>query len=560
MKTLISILVLFFFLFPSLVNTASALTTELPNDAIYKSWSDDLEIQKLFLCTNTGKESISCDGTYPKHKMKLVKQNNFYLIKSTQNKCLRLGGELSVQTCKPNNDRFLWSVEIINIKGQWGATEFLLKNKKNNKYIGLEGFDVVVHKNKGEAPPFWFYSKELSKGEKEIAAAKKEGDSSTETVCKQTIEKIDKEFVYYGKIIYSHKYWKKEYLGYLKRIVNEIYDLDDRFTETKKACYSISHKTVQQRLERSERDLNNLTKAALFQIADIEKKQIDELNKQAEEELAEEKRKKEIAAAKKREEERKKAEAEKKRQEEIAKLEAQKELEEKNKPKPAGSGTGFFISSTGHVITNSHVVNQCDEMKVFFKDELHIAKVISENTIYDLALLKIDQTTPQYASFSAKDGQLGEAILVFGYPFGKNLSSYIKVTGGIVSSLTGMNNDLSLLQIDAPIQPGNSGGPIYNFKGEVIGITVASIDKAVFFKEFELIPENINFGIKNSIAKIFLTTNDLDFRSSNNTTKLESEQVAQLGKETTVYVECWMPVAKMRKLRGSNNLVDFNLN
>ena len=71
MKTLISILVLFFFLFPSLVNTASALTTEIPNDAIYKSWSDDPEIQKLFMCTNTGKEFISCGGTYPKHKMKL---------------------------------------------------------------------------------------------------------------------------------------------------------------------------------------------------------------------------------------------------------------------------------------------------------------------------------------------------------------------------------------------------------------------------------------------------------------------------------------------------------
>ena len=85
-------------------------------------------------------------------------------------------------------------------------------------------------------------------------------------------------------------------------------------------------------------------------------------------------------------------------------------------------------------------------MKVFFKDELHIAKVISENTIYDLALLKIDQTTPQYAKFSAKDGQLGEEILVFGYPFGKHLSSYIKVTKGIVSSLTGLENDLSLLQ------------------------------------------------------------------------------------------------------------------
>ena len=87
-----------------------------------------------------------------------------------------------------------------------------------------------------------------------------------------------------------------------------------------------------------------------------------------------------------------------------------------------------------------------------------------------------------------------QEVYVAGYPFGG--SSSIKVTKGIVSSLNGLNDNFSNIQIDAALQPGNSGGPIYDQRGTVIGVAVAKLDFKDFLEKTDAIPENINFGIK----------------------------------------------------------------
>ena len=113
----------------------------------------------------------------------------------------------------------------------------------------------------------------------------------------------------------------------------------------------------------------------------------------------------------------------------------------------------------------------------------------------DLAVLKANiQTSP--LNMSNEPISLMQDIFVAGFPFGDRLSKSLKVTRGIVSSMTGIGGDDKLFQIDAAIQPGNSGGPIYSTSGKVVGIVVSKLNDLTIFKEFNALPENTGFGIK----------------------------------------------------------------
>ena len=80
------------------------------------------------------------------------------------------------------------------------------------------------------------------------------------------------------------------------------------------------------------------------------------------------------------------------------------------------------------------------------------------------------------------DARLGEGVLVSGYPYGTKVSSAIKVSRGIVSSIVGMGDDSGQFQIDAAVQPGNSGGPIYDMRGNIVGVVVAQLNKFAIAK------------------------------------------------------------------------------
>ena len=100
-------------------------------------------------------------------------------------------------------------------------------------------------------------------------------------------------------------------------------------------------------------------------------------------------------------------------------------------------------------------------------------------------------------------GKFGEDIKVYGFPLSNTLSSSLKVTKGIISSLSGPQNNFSLIQIDAAIQPGNSGGPILNSKGNLVGVAVGAINSPIIKGDTITIPQNINFGIKSEILDNF---------------------------------------------------------
>ena len=222
---------------------------------------------------------------------------------------------------------------------------------------------------------------------------------------------------------------------------------------------------------------------------------------------------------------------------------------DKDKVLSVASGTGFAVSSLGHVVTNSHVIAGCKEVKIHHKGKSIAATIIANDPINDLALLKGAFRPTSIFSLSRKNPKLMQEIFVAGYPFGKNISSSVKVTRGIVSSLTGLGNNISNMQIDAAVQPGNSGGPIFNDKGNVVGVAVAKLDLKKVLEAFGTIPENTNFGIKSNVVVNLLESNSINPRAENKR-KISSTKLGDLISDATYYLSCWMTMAQIEHLKA----------
>ena len=124
-----------------------------------------------------------------------------------------------------------------------------------------------------------------------------------------------------------------------------------------------------------------------------------------------------------------------------------------------------------------------------------------------------------------------QRIIAAGYPLGKNLSDDLKFTSGIISSLKGVDDDSTLIQIDAALNKGNSGGPIVSEKtGELVAVAVAGLRKDI--------TEAVNFGIKTNSLKNFLEANQIETSSSKLLFSFGSVDVSNILEETTVYTYC----------------------
>jgi S1-C subfamily serine protease len=161
------------------------------------------------------------------------------------------------------------------------------------------------------------------------------------------------------------------------------------------------------------------------------------------------------------------------------------------------SGTGFAISSNGLIITNSHVVNGGTKIKVrgingdFSKS--YPVKIIAEDKNNDLAIIQINDSSFKSLevipyTISNKSSDAGISVFVLGYPLKTMMGDEIKLTNGIISSKSGFQGDITSYQISAPIQPGNSGGPLFDSNGNLIGIVNAKLS----------IGENVSYAIKSS--------------------------------------------------------------
>ncbi|MDA7648408.1 trypsin-like peptidase domain-containing protein [Alphaproteobacteria bacterium] len=214
----------------------------------------------------------------------------------------------------------------------------------------------------------------------------------------------------------------------------------------------------------------------------------------------------------------------------------------------ASSGSGFSVSLDGFVITNNHVINGCNKVFIHANNKKILASIITYDKQNDLALLKADFKPEAVFPLSASRPELLQDIYVAGYPFGMNLSTSVKVTKGIISSLTGIENNFSEIQIDAALQSGNSGGPILDEKGNVVGVAVSKLDVKYALKNFGAIPENTNFGIKSIVVGSILDSNGVNIPQANKKPISKSQLGKQISKGT-YYISCWMTMAQIEKMR-----------
>ena len=203
----------------------------------------------------------------------------------------------------------------------------------------------------------------------------------------------------------------------------------------------------------------------------------------------------------------------------------------------ASSGTGFAITKEGHVLTNYHVIDDCGEIWITSKGR---AEALAADAEDDLALLRTDGRFEKQAAFR-KEGRapLGADIVVTGYPLQSILSTDLGVTSGIVSALKGIRDDPRHLQLTAPAQAGNSGGPVLDRSGNVVGLMVSKLNAMLIAQVARDLPQNINFAITASTARKFLDHYDVLYSVVRSKKTRSVAEIAAMARKFTVRIECW---------------------
>jgi S1-C subfamily serine protease len=217
---------------------------------------------------------------------------------------------------------------------------------------------------------------------------------------------------------------------------------------------------------------------------------------------------------------------------------------EEPKPAPksdveASSGTGFFVTTEGAIVTNAHVLEDCSDIRVTTDlGATAIAKVIARDVGNDLALLSTGLTAKKTAAFRTPI-RLGEGVEAFGYPLTDVLAKSGNFTLGNVSALVGIGEDSRYLQISAPAQPGNSGGPLLDQNGNVVGVVSAKLNalKLMLVTNGD-IPQNVNFAIRASIVTSFLDANSIAHATGSATEPMQPADLADQAKAMSVFIEC----------------------
>jgi S1-C subfamily serine protease len=167
----------------------------------------------------------------------------------------------------------------------------------------------------------------------------------------------------------------------------------------------------------------------------------------------------------------------------------------------SGNGSGLIISKEGYIVTNHHVIDRASLLEVEFKNDDGVkkykAEVINSDESTDLAILKIvDENfrgfdeTPNY-NFETELADVGNRVYAYGYPMALSImGKEIKITDGLINSKTGYKGDVKTYQISAPIQGGNSGGPLFNEDGDFVGVNSSGLTKEV--------ADNVGYSIKSN--------------------------------------------------------------
>ncbi len=209
---------------------------------------------------------------------------------------------------------------------------------------------------------------------------------------------------------------------------------------------------------------------------------------------------------------------------------------------PSASGTGFVVAG-GKVLTNQHVVESCGRVVARPPDGARLpAEVQATDRDRDLALLSVPASVGPPLTFrDAPPVRRGEAVITYGYPLYGLLSSGPSLTTGNISALAGLRDNPALFQISAAVQPGSSGGPLFDDRGNVIGVVVSKLNAA---RVAQLtggdIPQNVNFAVKGTEALAFLDANGVHPQTAESTgPERRPDEVDAVANPSTVYLQCF---------------------
>ena len=205
-------------------------------------------------------------------------------------------------------------------------------------------------------------------------------------------------------------------------------------------------------------------------------------------------------------------------------------------PEREATGSGFRVSADGHVLTNAHVVRGCAEVRL---PPAGPAAVAARDEAADLALLRGPAGAPFAAFRQGRGIRPGASVLVAGYPLRGLLASGANVSTGVVATLAGPGDDRRLIQITAPVQPGNSGGPVLDSAGNAVGVVVSKLDALGLARATGDIPQNVNFAVSAGTARAFLDAEGVAYATAPSDEARAPDDVAAAAKGFTVLVECW---------------------
>jgi S1-C subfamily serine protease len=206
-----------------------------------------------------------------------------------------------------------------------------------------------------------------------------------------------------------------------------------------------------------------------------------------------------------------------------------------------GFGSGIVIGAQGHVLTNDHVVKNCGGVTVTDSaNEPYPATVFAHDAANDLAVVKVEHHWENEAALREnREVRPGEPITITGFPLSGIVGRDMIVTTGTVSALTGLDDDSRYLQMSAPIQPGNSGGPVLDASADVVGVTSMTISGLpMALATGGAVPQNANFAIKTAVVRNFLDAKGIAYRKAAPHREMSAADVADVARKFTVRVEC----------------------
>ena len=203
-----------------------------------------------------------------------------------------------------------------------------------------------------------------------------------------------------------------------------------------------------------------------------------------------------------------------------------------------GTGTGFVINPD-YVVTADHVLEGCNQVAIVHAHKKTVVQTVARDRSNDLGLLRLDKAFLHTAKLRGGSSiRLGERVSNYGYPLFGDISTSATITEGNINNLSGVGNDSTVMQFDAPTQPGNSGGPLLDSSGNVVGVVIYILSKE-YADATGHIAQNVNFAVKSTIVENFLQSHNVQFEEASPTEQLDLPDLAEKAETFTVLVECW---------------------